>query len=96
MNRVNVYGASDDLIEVMGAVNDELYAYYQRPTIVRIGDWKIEVTYDVDGEWRLEVVDQPHGATFVKYDIGDEGVPKDYSEMLSLQVPDDVTIEKVN
>lgn len=68
-NVILIFGHSDDLIEVEGAVNDELSANYDEPTTVVCSDGRrFTVTYD--GEWSVEC-DNP-----------DEDVaPIDYSDI---------------
>lgn len=55
MNTVIVYGRSDDLIEITGAVEEELYANLNEPTTIRFDDGlELEVEYGTDGKWRIE------------------------------------------
>jgi hypothetical protein len=56
-----IYGASDDLIEVVGLLDDELNPPYGKPAVVsiRVDDasfTSLHVEYDPDGtgEWRIQ------------------------------------------
>lgn len=61
MSELIIYGASDDLIEVCGLLNDELDPPYDQPALVtvRVDDavfTQLLIEYDPDGtgEWRIQ------------------------------------------
>jgi hypothetical protein len=54
MNSVTVYGASDDLIEIEGAICDELGCDMGETVKLAFSDGTVlSVTYDADGCWRV-------------------------------------------
>lgn len=55
MNTVTVYGASDDLIEVEGAIREEFSAYDEEDGVyLAFSDGTVlHVQYDDDGLWRI-------------------------------------------
>jgi len=55
--RVEVTGASDDLIEVDGAIREEFSAYNSEGDYLAFGDGTVlRVVYDQDGIWRVSRV----------------------------------------
>ena len=62
-NDLHLYGASDDLIEVCGAAEDEFDAPYARPAVVAVDAYvtgvqhpvtvRLTVEYDDEGIWRV-------------------------------------------
>ena len=57
MDTVTIYGASDDLIEVEGAIRDEFSHYGDDPALVTCSDGTaLRVVYDTDGIWRVTPV----------------------------------------
>lgn len=53
--KTKIYGASDDLIEIEGAVNDEIGCYFKaRKTILCSDNTKATIAYD--GEWKINVL----------------------------------------
>lgn len=96
MANVMVYGHSDDLIEIEGAVSEELYANYNEPTTFTVGPWELEATYD--GEWHFTVLDHPDGAMWehlsVQAHADDVNSRNDYSESVRFDVSDDAEVQK--
>ena len=80
MSDLIIYGASDDLIEVEGALSDELNPPYGKPALVTI---KVDdtvytnllVEYDPDdsGEWRVQPLAAGHLVTVIPARGEDEG-----------------------
>ena len=57
MKSVTVYGASDDLIEIEGAISDEISPSDEKPTKLAFSDGTVlSVIYDDDGCWRVNCV----------------------------------------
>ena len=60
MEVTKIYGASDDLIEIEGQINDELNVYLkddeELPFSVSDGT-KGLIKYDDEGQWRINVLD---------------------------------------
>lgn len=58
MKSVTVYGASDDLIEIEGAISDEISPDDdEKPTRLAFSDGTVlSVVYDKDGCWRVNRV----------------------------------------
>lgn len=68
--KVTIYGSSDDLIEVTGAVTDELNPPYGKPAVVyvdrggrRFAELTLEFDPDGSGCWRIKVSSIPGYAT---------------------------------
>jgi hypothetical protein len=50
--KTKIYGASDDLIEIEGAINDEVGHYDATRLLIKASDGTIaRITYD--GEWKI-------------------------------------------
>lgn len=57
MKTVTVYGASDDLIEIEGAIRDEISPSDEKPAKLAFSDGTVlSVVYDEDGCWRVNRV----------------------------------------
>ena len=52
---IGIYGHSDDLIEIVGDVEDEISANYGKPTYLGVGHSEVVVEYDENGIWRVEI-----------------------------------------
>lgn len=55
-----IYGASDDLIEIEGAISDEVNVYLKDNEKVNFSasdGTKGKISYDDEGRWRIEVLD---------------------------------------
>lgn len=64
MTELMINGSSDDLIEISGDIDEELYAFYERKTYVAFDDGTIlSLDYTDDGVWRIEVVESGEGTT---------------------------------
>ncbi len=57
-----IYGASDDLIEIEGDVNDEHGEYNFSGTISCSDGTKVKVSYDEDGNWKFNKIE--YGSKF--------------------------------
>mgnify|MGYP006293181785 CR=1 FL=1 len=79
---ITIHGRSDDLIEVEGAVTEELTANYGEPTIVHVGPWTFEVVYTTDGNWEITPIDVPAGESVTLWGVN--GHPKyiDYTQVV--------------
>jgi hypothetical protein len=54
MAEVTVYGASDDLIEVEGAITEEFYAHSRGPSYLVFNEGTVlRVEYTKDGMWEI-------------------------------------------
>lgn len=94
-HKMYVYGHSDDLIEVEGDVTEELYANFNGPTHVFVGDTEIVAEYD--GEWHFDVVDKGRNDTTHWYSVGRRKVIEelnDYTECIVVESTTD-TVAKV-
>lgn len=58
MSITKIYGASDDLIEIEGAVSDEITCYDEKTNFSASDGTKGTISYDDDGQWRIEVKEQ--------------------------------------
>ena len=58
MKTITIYGASDDLIELEGAIRDEISPCNEdEPTRLAFSDGTVlSVAYDADGCWRINRV----------------------------------------
>ena len=53
--KTKIYGASDDLIEIEGAINDEVGCYFNaKQTITCSDNTKASISYN--GEWKIIVI----------------------------------------
>lgn len=52
--KTKIYGASDDLIEIEGAINDELGCYYKKRTHITCSDGT-QAVISYDGNWNIKV-----------------------------------------
>jgi len=83
---IGVYGHSDDLIEVVGDADAELYANYGEPTRLMVGGTEIVAEYD--GEWHFEVAELGADDDASWHSVGRAGVVKaanDYTEALVIE-----------
>jgi len=82
MTIVTLYGVSDDLIQVVGDVTEELPANYDEPTEVWVGGSFITFEYSTEGMWIVTNVEPG------KYDeisvLRDWESPHEYSDMVLL------------
>lgn len=65
MTSTIIFGASDDLIEIRGAVTGEFSVDCDEPMLIGLSNgWLLEATYGArhDGCWRFEVIDE-HGTS---------------------------------
>lgn len=91
MKEITIYGHSDDLIEIVGDMNDEIYADYGEPTVLTIGGWAVRAEYD--GEWNFEVISDPD-TSWTHLSVGESDEYNGYTEVLRIDVVDDAEIEK--
>ena len=64
---IKIYGASDDLIEIDGAISDEIGCYNATNKTITCADGtKAKITYD--GEWKITVKEK--GPKFMKIITG--------------------------
>lgn len=96
MKQIELYGHSDDLIEVDGDLSEELYANYEDDTEFQIGEWRLKASYD--GEWTFIVLDHPDGAMWERLSVGEHAAEDDpyntYSELVRLSATDDAEVSK--
>ena len=65
MTSTIIFGASDDLLEIRGSINDEFAVDCDEPVLIGLSNgWLIRATYGSrhDGCWRFEVIDE-HGTS---------------------------------
>jgi len=55
MNITKIYGASDDLIEIEGAINDEANCYDDVKSISVSDGTKGKIWYNNDGNWQISI-----------------------------------------
>lgn len=68
--KTKLYGASDDLIEIEGAISDEIGCYNDGPiSFVASDGTKGKIKYD--GDWRIDYVGGEMVDKFIK-SVGDE------------------------
>lgn len=80
MNEVIVYGRSDDLIEITGGIEDELYANYNEPTEFRVGEWELKAEYD--GMWEFGYLNLSDNPTCTYYSVGEYSEAPSYSSAI--------------
>lgn len=81
MTSTIIFGASDDLIEIRGAVTDEFSVDSDEPVLIGMSNgWLIRARYDETGCWCFEVIDThgisseltvgpPHGVDAERYEV---------------------------
>lgn len=66
---IKIYGASDDLIEIEGAIEEEFNSYECKDGLLAISDGTLlRVDYDEDGIWRFTPLYK--GSSFVSHTTG--------------------------
>lgn len=56
MSQITIYGASDDLIEVEGAITEEFNPPEDEPSYLAFSDGSLlSITYTDDGLWKISV-----------------------------------------
>lgn len=69
--KTKIYGASDDLIEIEGAINDEANHYDATRVIIKASDGtKARITYD--GEWKISVEVEGDKYLGLVHSVGDD------------------------
>lgn len=81
MNKVTVYGASDDLIEVEGDLSEEFGCYDLDEGFLAFGDGTL-LSVKYDGFWRFHVIRKGDG-TVTKVEATDEDT--DYSDKVTIE-----------
>lgn len=96
MKELRFYGASDDLFECEGAIREEI-GCFNKPGIYHLksaeGEMQVVGYYLDSGLWSVGISqiseDVPLPAWPVQYQVYESG----YSPLLTIQVPDDTTLE---
>jgi len=90
MPETRIYGQSDDLIEVEGAVREEFYANYNEDTLLVFSNGVV-VGISYDGEWKITVEASPDGASVEVQPapVDYEGV-RDYTDMATVETEEPV------
>lgn len=73
--KTRIYGASDDLIEIDGAISDEVNVYLKDGEKVKISasdGTNATIEYDDNGEWKIEVLDAGNKCQKKIVSVGDE------------------------
>lgn len=71
--KTKIYGASDDLIEIEGAINDEVSCYDATRVIIKASDGtQARITYN--GEWKISV--EVEGSKYFNliHSVGDDTI----------------------
>ena len=94
---IGVYGHSDDLVEVVGDVQEEFPADFNGPTHLIIGNTEVCVEYTLEGVW--EVSDVNPGATDVirHHSVGSSELAEktnDYTEAIVVET-DELHAKKI-
>lgn len=81
---IYVYGHSDDLVEVVGEENDEIYALDTPHTFEVAG---MSVVAEYDGTWSFDVASNPNATHFmiIPNDAIDKARFNDYTELVVIQ-----------
>lgn len=90
-----IYGASDDLLEIEGAlINDEVNTPDRPYEVYCSDDTKAIFTYDDSGEWKCEVIKKGNLFIEVVESVGDDGTHTgnaegctSYSDVLVVREP---------
>lgn len=84
MKTVIIYGASDDLVEIEGDINEEI-GHYDEDTPLKLGfsdGTVLSVVYDDDGCWRVNRIAK--GSAKMKKVEADGPDTKNYSDRVTL------------
>ena len=54
---IEIYGASDDLIEIEGDVREEFNCNYDEGTYVATNCGAVQISYTHSGEWRINAIE---------------------------------------
>lgn len=78
---IRITGASDDLIEIDGAINEEFSSYDCKDGLLAVSDGTlIKVEYDDNGIWRLTPLYR--GSSYVGHSMGD--IEQDTNDVVSM------------
>ena len=83
---IKVYGASDDLIEIEGDINEEFDVYNQDSLLTFDDGTVLSVKYNNDGVWKIERTKEGT-ATYCKLyevDAGSENRGEGYTDIVTL------------
>lgn len=57
---IRVYGASDDLIEIEGDINEEFYASDDEPNYLAFHNGVVVMIKYIEGMWKMMHISDPH------------------------------------
>jgi hypothetical protein len=80
---VIVYGASDDLIEIEGAIVEEFTAEDEADRLIFSDGTVLEIRYTREGVWRIE--DVHRGTARLTVDVAPDGDEDNYSDRATLE-----------
>ena len=88
---LTIYGASDDLIEVEGAIRDEFPVEVlddESTVFVAVaGGIVLSITYSQTGVWRIDLVHQALLGSHVDIARAPEGNDRNYSDRATIELP---------
>lgn len=85
VHEIQIFGSSDDLIEIRGDTTKEFYANYDEPTYININNTTVvRVEYNRSAEWEVEMIDNGNCENYTHYGVNTETSNnyKSYSELL--------------
>jgi len=95
MPQVDIYGHSDDLIEITGDIEEEIYANLGRPTEFALLGYHLSAEYVGAGNWRIDVVEEPRQANYEMYQVGECDKYNDYSDVVRINQPLNGSVRKL-
>lgn len=84
-HEIQIFGSSDDLIEIRGDTTQEFYANYDEPTYININNTTVvRVEYNRSAEWEVEMIDNGNCENYTHYGANTETSNnyQSYSELL--------------
>lgn len=101
MGRVTIYGASDDLVEVTGAIDDEfgvgLNGVWEGVLADPHGEGlRVSIVYTSAGTWSAGVAPLDEDVPLPQWPVGLEVAETRYSTALSITVPEGTTLTEVS
>src|SRR5574343_126221 len=71
--KTKIYGASDDLIEIDGAISEEANHYDAKNIAIKASDGtQAKITYDENGEWKIKVDVEGEKFLGLIHSVGDD------------------------
>lgn len=89
---IEVWGASDDLIEFRGDIKEETTAFYDEPTYIAFSNGLIlKAEYTKRGVWEIDVLNLPDSSSATIQEKGEANKARNsYSEVAVIETEEEV------